>query len=151
MRISDWSSDVCSSDLMVEQSWPGQPGVDTQQSTKAVADQRFASAVDVPARLDPGHHASLQEIKEGRRSTCFQSCCRLACGNAIVRELRRVVTNASRQRSSADADQDSRRYAPTRTGAGNRARRHREGREVVIATWHETHHRARKKEEKARE
>src|SRR3546814_20525308 len=81
-----WTDD----DDMVEQSWPGQPGVDTQQSTKAVADQRFASAVDVPARLDHGHHASLKEITEGRRSTCFQSRCRLACGKAIRSAAGRV-------------------------------------------------------------
>src|SRR3546814_11463060 len=39
-----WTDD----DDMVEQSWPGQQGMDTQQTTKAVADQSFASPADVP-------------------------------------------------------------------------------------------------------
>src|SRR3546814_11731555 len=80
---------------MVEQSWPGQPGVDTQQSTKAVADQRFASAVDVPARLDHGHHASFQEITEGRRSPWFKSRCRLRSAESRVGK---AVVSTSRSR-----------------------------------------------------
>src|SRR3546814_3606709 len=49
-----WTDD----DDMVEQSWPGQPGMDTQQSTKAVADQRFASPVDEIGRA----HVELQSL-----------------------------------------------------------------------------------------
>src|SRR3546814_19850808 len=55
-----WTDD----DDMVEQSWPGQPGVEHQQSTNAVADQRLASAFDVQARPDPGHTTPITEINE---------------------------------------------------------------------------------------
>src|SRR3546814_5579417 len=59
MRISDWSSDVCSSDLRVEH--PGQrPGnaVDTQDAERT--DQRDQED-------DPEHDASAQALEVGAR------------------------------------------------------------------------------------
>src|SRR3546814_19822507 len=55
-----WTDD----DDMVEQRWPGQPDMDNQESTKDVADQRYASPVDVPARLASGLSTLVRDIEE---------------------------------------------------------------------------------------
>src|SRR3546814_3409207 len=54
MRSSDWSSDVCSSDLTARRAWENLPQ-DLEVARKAVADGLGNVPVRIAVRLDPDH------------------------------------------------------------------------------------------------
>src|SRR3546814_11780333 len=103
MRISDWSSDVCSSDLFFVDGWTGAVDANIASKGGAREDDGYDATVDIPhiggqlrGRALDGHaHAELKALASSTEQPVYPGEVALSAGHSRIDAEGREIGRAS--------------------------------------------------------